>query len=170
MGGGWWREARIGAARQFGARHYREFAALEIMGAGVRQVRRLTVPLFVLAAVIALGWLGWGTDTSGALPRRWIGLGAGLAALIYLLARLQALVLGAWLAVPGGCLLARVVRVHASPGALPLGGGCDSGSARHCAHHAPGAAIPAVQPAHGVDRLRVSYIRCVPSCWRTAGG
>jgi hypothetical protein len=97
--GYWWREARVGAARQFGARHYRKFAALELVGAGTRQLLRLAVPLFALAVVIALGWLAWQTDAAKSLHWTWIALGIGGVAAVYLLARLHALVLGAWVVI-----------------------------------------------------------------------
>jgi hypothetical protein len=102
MGGYWWREARVGAARQFGARHYRKFAVLELMGAGTRQLLRLVVPLFVLAVVVGLGWLGWRSGAAGSLPWRWIASGGGVIVVVYVLARMHALVLGAWFVIFAG--------------------------------------------------------------------
>jgi hypothetical protein len=102
MGGRWWREARIGAARAFGARHYRKFAVVELVSAGTRQLLKWAVPLVAVAAVIALGWLGSRARGSIALPWVWIGLGAAAAFVVYLLAWLRSLSLAAWVAVLAG--------------------------------------------------------------------
>jgi hypothetical protein len=67
----WWREAHTGAAREFGARHYRKFAALELVGVAARPLRKLAAPLAILANVTALVWRPplWVTDSSaGVVP------------------------------------------------------------------------------------------------------
>jgi hypothetical protein len=112
--GQWWREARVGAARQFGARHYRKFVALELVGAAARQLVKWAVPLVAVAAVIALVWLGWRAQGSVALPWAWIGLGTAAAVVAYVLARLWSLALAAWVAVLAGLgWLAWYVFTHA---------------------------------------------------------
>jgi hypothetical protein len=77
----WWREARVGAARQFGAQHYRKFAA-----AGA--AKRLRVPI-VLVVLVVGGWLAWrGIANSSviapSLPWVWIGVAAGAVVLVAL--------------------------------------------------------------------------------------
>lgn len=68
--GEWLREARVGAARQFGARHYRKFAALELVGAVLRQLFRFAVPLLAVGAISALAWFGWRREAASSLPWR----------------------------------------------------------------------------------------------------
>jgi hypothetical protein len=88
---GWVREARVGAAREFGARHYRGFAAAEAAGGVGRFMARLVVPVAALAAVGGLVWLAWRGLASAPGALRWAAVvGAGLVA-VAIAARLRLL-------------------------------------------------------------------------------
>jgi hypothetical protein len=100
--GTWLREARTGAAREFGARHYRKFAAVEVAAVGAGLLARVVVPLFASAAVLALGWLAWQNDVVSVVPWGWIGFVAAAVAVLYVAARLRVFVLTVWLGILGG--------------------------------------------------------------------
>jgi hypothetical protein len=64
---GWMREARVGAAREFGARHHRGFMAFEAAGGAGRVLLWVLPPVAVLAAVV---WAVWHLQGVG----RWVAL------------------------------------------------------------------------------------------------
>jgi hypothetical protein len=53
--GGWWSEASTGAAREFGARHYRAFAAVAIL----RRIGPALGGVLAAAALLVAGRLAW---------------------------------------------------------------------------------------------------------------
>jgi hypothetical protein len=118
----WMSEARVGAARAFGARHYRTFAAGEAAGAVGRRIVPIGLAGLVVAAVLAAR-AGVAGDLSAHVPWGWVAAVGGPIALI-IAARtglLQALVpvaVAAALAAGGWALWRAAGHVHVASTAV----------------------------------------------------
>jgi hypothetical protein len=77
----WMSEARVGAARAFGARHYRAFAAGEAAGAVGRRIVPITLAGLVVAAVLAAR-AGVAGRLAEHVPWGWVAAVGGPVALV----------------------------------------------------------------------------------------
>src|SRR4051812_26100885 len=81
----WMHEARTGAARAWGARHYRGFAAFEAAAGGGRLLRRVIVPAVRLGGVLVLvGAVGRVAARWSLLSLPWLWIGAGVLVVLAL--------------------------------------------------------------------------------------
>jgi hypothetical protein len=118
---GWVREARVGAAREFGARHYRGFAAAEVLGTLARVIGRVLLPLGVAGVAV---WLAVRGAASMPAAGRWVLFAVLAGVVLTVAARLRLLGPAAGLALVAGLgwVVWRAVTAWSVPWVWVVGG------------------------------------------------